>query len=93
MELCNGLCLAPPPPPSSPLPCQVNTCGFLGKAREEGDEVIRRLVAAKEARAARGDPCAVVVTGCMVNLHKEAVLERHPGVDHLVSSLPPCPRL
>jgi len=62
----------------------VNTCGFLGAAREEGDEVIRRLAEVKTQRLAAGQECVLVVTGCMVNLDKEAVLKRHPTVDHLV---------
>ena len=62
----------------------VNTCGFLGAAREEGDGVIRRLADVKTQRLAQGQDCVLVVTGCMVNLDKEAVLKRHPTVDHLV---------
>jgi ribosomal protein S12 methylthiotransferase len=62
----------------------VNTCGFLGAAREEGDGVIRRLAAVKEQRLSDGKACVLVVTGCMVNLDKEAVLLRHPTIDHLV---------
>ena len=64
----------------------VNTCGFLGVARDEADKEIKRLAAVKAGRAEKGLGASLVVTGCMVNLEKEAVLARHPAIDHLVGA-------
>ena len=62
----------------------VNTCGFLGSARDEGDSVIREMCAVKERE--EGRDVRVMVTGCMVNLERDAVLKRHPEIDHLVGA-------
>lgn len=42
------------------------------------------MIDVKLERAKQGLETSIVVTGCMVNLDKEAVLERHPDIDHLV---------
>jgi len=58
----------------------VNTCGFLESARQESRETIQELVSAKKENA------KLVVTGCMVNLHKDQILEEFPGVDSVLGS-------
>jgi hypothetical protein len=72
--------------PSKATLLVVNTCGFLGAARDEADREIQRLIAAKAGRHVQGLAASLVVTGCMVNLEKEAVLVRHPAIDHLVGA-------
>ncbi|MEZ6195015.1 MAG: 30S ribosomal protein S12 methylthiotransferase RimO [Planctomycetota bacterium] len=57
----------------------VNTCGFLGSAREESLGAIREAIALKE-RGVR----AVVVTGCMVGHYEKEIRAEAPGVDRLV---------
>jgi ribosomal protein S12 methylthiotransferase len=57
----------------------VNTCGFLGSAREESLRAIREAVALKE-KGVR----AVVVTGCMVGNYRDQIMDAVPGVDRLV---------
>ena len=55
----------------------LNTCSFIGPAREESENSIRDLVARKE----RGELSAVVVAGCMVQRYQHTMEERFPGVD------------
>ena len=58
----------------------VNTCGFLESARQESKETIQELASAKKENA------KLLVTGCMVNLHKDQILEEFPGVDSILGS-------
>ena len=58
----------------------VNTCGFIEPARQESLGVIREMLDLKR----QGRVKAVVVTGCLAERKKEALLEEVPEVDHLV---------
>jgi ribosomal protein S12 methylthiotransferase len=58
----------------------VNTCGFLESARQESREAIDELAQGKKANS------KLLVTGCMVNLHKEQILEDFPAVDSILGS-------
>ncbi len=58
----------------------VNTCGFLGAAREEALDVIRGLI----ARKARGELRRIVVAGCLVQRDGENLLREIPEIDALV---------
>ena len=58
----------------------VNTCGFLQAARDESSEAIQQLLSEKRPNS------KLLVTGCMVNLHKEQILESYPEVDHVLGS-------
>lgn len=58
----------------------VNTCGFIEQARQESYSTIREMLALKAAGKTRG----VIVSGCLAEREKEALLETCPGVDHLV---------
>lgn len=58
----------------------VNTCGFLKAAREEGAGEIDHLLATKKVNS------KLIVTGCMVNLHKEEILEQYPGIDQVLGA-------
>ncbi len=55
----------------------VNTCSFIGPAREESEGAIRSLLARKR----RGELRAVVVAGCLVQRYRHALEGRFPGVD------------
>ena len=55
----------------------LNTCSFIGPAREESENAIRDLVAMKR----RGELNAVVVAGCLVQRLSNRIEERFPEVD------------
>jgi ribosomal protein S12 methylthiotransferase len=58
----------------------VNTCGFLESARAESRSAIEELIDAKHPKS------KLLVTGCMVNLHKDQILEDYPQVDSILGS-------
>ena len=55
----------------------VNTCSFIGPAREESKATIEAMVERKRA----GDLDGVVVAGCLVQRYKEQLCEEYPEVD------------
>ena len=55
----------------------VNTCSFIGPAREESEGAIRDLIARKR----RGELRAVVVAGCLVQRYRHTLVSRFPEVD------------
>jgi ribosomal protein S12 methylthiotransferase len=58
----------------------VNTCGFLQSARDESSAAILQLINEKRPGS------KLLVTGCMVNLHKDQILENYPEVDKVLGS-------
>jgi ribosomal protein S12 methylthiotransferase len=58
----------------------VNTCGFIERARDESYGAIREMLELKRAGSIKG----VIVSGCLAEREKEALLETCPGIDHLV---------
>lgn len=58
----------------------VNTCGFVEAARQESFAAIKEMVALKQAGQTRG----IIVSGCLAERQKEALLDECPEVDHLV---------
>jgi ribosomal protein S12 methylthiotransferase len=58
----------------------VNTCGFIDQARQESYGAIREMVALKR----RGGIKGIIVSGCLAEREKEALLEQCPEVDYLV---------
>ncbi len=58
----------------------VNTCGFIERARQESFATIEEMLKLKRAGHTRG----VIVSGCLAERDKESLLEKCPGVDHLV---------
>ena len=58
----------------------VNTCGFLHTARKESMDTIREMVKLKKKGKLRG----VIVTGCLAERDKAALLEACPGIDQIV---------
>lgn len=58
----------------------VNTCGFLESAREESKSAIEELIEEKK------ESSKLIVTGCMVNLHKDQILHDYPQVDSILGS-------
>ncbi|MBI5362679.1 MAG: 30S ribosomal protein S12 methylthiotransferase RimO [Planctomycetes bacterium] len=55
----------------------LNTCSFIGPAREESENAIRDLVKRKE----QGEIARVVVAGCLVQRYKHDLAARFPAVD------------
>lgn len=55
----------------------LNTCSFIGPAREESYASIRELLDRKQ----RGEIQAVVVAGCLVQRYKQSLAQEFPGVD------------
>ncbi len=55
----------------------VNTCGFIGDAKEESIDAILQLVEAKK----RGRYKKVYVTGCLSQRYREELMKEIPGVD------------
>jgi ribosomal protein S12 methylthiotransferase len=58
----------------------VNTCGFIEQARQESCGVIEEMIKLKRQKKTRG----VIVSGCLAERQKEALLEQYPEIDHLV---------
>jgi len=55
----------------------LNTCSFIGPAREESENAISDLLARKK----RGEIERVVVAGCLVQRYKHDLAVKFPGVD------------
>lgn len=55
----------------------VNTCGFIGDAKEESIDTILQLTAAKKA----GRTSKVYVTGCLSERYKDDLINEIPDVD------------
>jgi ribosomal protein S12 methylthiotransferase len=55
----------------------LNTCSFIGPAREESENAIRDLLGKKE----RGEIERVVVAGCLVQRFQHTLEKRFPAVD------------
>ncbi len=58
----------------------VNTCGFIEAARQESFAAIDEMLELKR----RGELRGVIVSGCLAERQKEALLVDRPGIDHLV---------
>ncbi len=58
----------------------VNTCGFIEQARQESYGAIREMLELKRRGGTRG----VIVSGCLAEREKEALLEQCPEIDYLV---------
>ena len=55
----------------------INTCGFIGDAKQESIDNILDIAWLKKNRSLRG----IIATGCMVERYREEVLEELPEVD------------
>lgn len=58
----------------------INTCGFIGDARDEAYEYIKEAVTLKE----EGSVKKIVVTGCLAELARESLKEEFPEIDALI---------
>jgi len=58
----------------------VNTCGFIEAARQESFAAIDEMLELKR----RGELRGVIVSGCLAERQREALLEARPEIDHLV---------
>jgi len=63
--------------PGSAHTVVLNTCSFIGPAREESEGAIRDLL----ERKGRGEIERVVVAGCLVQRYRRDLAARFPGVD------------
>ncbi len=63
--------------PASARTVVLNTCSFIGPAREESEGAIRDLLARKR----RGEIENVVVAGCLVQRYKHDLAAKFPAVD------------
>lgn len=58
----------------------VNTCGFIERARDESFAAIDEMIELKRRGGIRG----LIVSGCLAEREKAALLESRPEIDHLV---------
>jgi len=58
----------------------VNTCGFIGDARDESYGVIREMLDLKQ----QGKLGGLIVAGCLAERDRETLLEEYPDIDQLV---------
>ncbi|MFV2068561.1 MAG: 30S ribosomal protein S12 methylthiotransferase RimO [Pirellulales bacterium] len=58
----------------------VNTCGFIEQARDESLQSIDAMLRLKEDGVLRG----VIVSGCLAERQRAALLDSRPAIDHLV---------
>jgi ribosomal protein S12 methylthiotransferase len=58
----------------------VNTCGFIEAARQESFAAIDEMLELKR----RGELRGVIVSGCLAERQRDALLESRPQIDHLV---------
>jgi len=58
----------------------INTCGFLQASRQESLDTINNCIRGKKASA------KVIVTGCMVQSHKQEIIDAYPMVDYMLGS-------
>jgi ribosomal protein S12 methylthiotransferase len=60
----------------------VNTCGFIGAAKQESIDTILDMAQHKKTGAAR----KLVVTGCLVERYREQILKEMPEVDYVLGT-------
>jgi ribosomal protein S12 methylthiotransferase len=70
------------PDPSKAEIIVVNTCGFIGDAKEESVEAIVELAGQKSSGRCR----KLVVAGCLVQRHGEELAKELPEVDHFLGT-------
>ncbi|WP_079989522.1 30S ribosomal protein S12 methylthiotransferase RimO [Candidatus Protochlamydia phocaeensis] len=58
----------------------INTCGFLEASRQESMDTVQDVLAHRKKTA------KLIVTGCMVQTHSDALKGTFPGIDYLLGS-------
>jgi ribosomal protein S12 methylthiotransferase len=58
----------------------INTCGFIGDARDESYAAIAEMVRLKKS----GRPKTIIVTGCLAEREKEQLLQKFPTIDRVI---------
>jgi ribosomal protein S12 methylthiotransferase len=58
----------------------INTCGFLEASRKESLDTVNETLAARKPTA------KLIVTGCMVQTHSDAMRKQFPGIDYMLGS-------
>jgi ribosomal protein S12 methylthiotransferase len=76
--IAEGMILAPTPEQADIV--VVNTCAFIGDAREESAEMILAACALKEQGNCRG----VLVAGCMPQRYRDSIASSFPDVDAFI---------
>jgi len=64
----------------------VNTCSFIGEAKEESVNTILEMGAFKEAAASEGRDVKLVVSGCLAQRYVGALEDELPEVDHFIGT-------
>src|SRR4051812_10306030 len=60
----------------------VNTCGFIDRARQESIDTILELASYKTRGRCKG----LIVTGCLVQRHADALMKEIPEIDAFLGS-------
>lgn len=60
----------------------VNTCGFIGDAKEESIDTILSMAKFKQ----EGECCLLIVTGCLAERYRSEILQELPEVDAVVGT-------
>eukprot|EP00980_Cylindrotheca_fusiformis_P004436 scaffold948_cov106-Cylindrotheca_fusiformis.AAC.8 len=63
----------------------INTCGFLQSARDESKLAMEEMIQIKNNNKKKQSK-KLIVTGCMVNLHKHEIMKDYPQVDSILGS-------
>ena len=58
----------------------INTCGFLEASRQESRETVQQTLVDRKKTA------KLIVTGCMVQTHKDELKQTFPGIDYFLGS-------
>lgn len=58
----------------------INTCGFLEASRQESMDTVQEVLSNRKKTA------KLIVTGCMVQTHSDAMKKTFPGIDYLLGS-------
>jgi ribosomal protein S12 methylthiotransferase len=58
----------------------VNTCGFIGDAREESYQVLEDLAHKKKKKQ------LLIAAGCLTQRYRQAVVKEIPGIDGLIGT-------
>lgn len=58
----------------------INTCGFLEASRQESMDTVREVLSARKETA------KLIVTGCMVQTHRDELKKTFPAIDYFLGS-------
>ncbi|MDP1881139.1 MAG: 30S ribosomal protein S12 methylthiotransferase RimO [Parachlamydiaceae bacterium] len=58
----------------------INTCGFLEASRQESRDTVEETLSSRKKTA------KLIVTGCMVQTHRDELKDKFPGIDYFLGS-------